>query len=66
MGLIREPKGVDFIIEPHEVTEKEHLAMLAFIAACKERETEQQQKIDKLKQSFKRVVPASVSLPAPV
>ena len=35
MGLIREPKDVDFVIEPHEVTEEDHLAVLAFIAACK-------------------------------
>ena len=37
MGLIREPEGVDFVIEPHNVTEEDHLAMLAFIAVCKDR-----------------------------
>ena len=58
MGLIREPEGVDFIIEPHEVTEKDHLAMLAFIAACKDRKAEQKRKINKIKQSFKQVVAA--------
>ena len=36
MGLIREPAGVDFVIEPHIVTEEDHLSMLAFIAACKD------------------------------
>ena len=56
MGLIREPKGIDFVIEPHEVTEEDHLAMLAFIAACKDRKTEQERKINKMKQSFKPVV----------
>ena len=56
MGLIREPKGVDFVIEPHEVTEEDHLAMLAFIAACKDRKTEQKHKINRKKQSFKQVV----------
>jgi len=55
MGLIREPKGVDFVIEPHEVTEKEHFAMLAFIAACKDRKVEQKRKINKIKQSFKQI-----------
>jgi len=58
MGLIREPKGVDFIIEPHEVTEEEHLAMLAFIAACREKKMEQKRKINQIKQSFKHVVAA--------
>ena len=41
MGLIREPEGVDFVIEPHTVTEEEHLSMLAFIAACQDRKAEQ-------------------------
>ena len=49
MGLIREPEGVDFVIEPHIVTEEEHLAMLAFIAVCKDRKAEQQRKINKIK-----------------
>ena len=56
MGLIREPKGVDFVIEPHEVTEGEHLEMLAFIAACKERNVKQKREINKIKHSFKKVV----------
>ena len=55
MGLIREPKGVDFVIEPHEVTEKDHLTMLAFIAACKDRNVEQKREINKIKRSFKQV-----------
>ena len=58
MGLIREPEGVDFIIEPHEVTNDNHLAMLAFIAACKDRKVEQKRKINKMKQSFKQVTAA--------
>jgi hypothetical protein len=59
MGLIREPKGVDFVIEPHEVTEEDHLAMMpAFIAACKDRKAEQQRKVNKMKQSFKHVAAA--------
>jgi len=49
MGLIREPEGVDFIIEPHEVTEEDHLLTLAFIAACKDREAEEKRKINKIK-----------------
>ena len=56
MGLIREPEGVDFVIDPHEVTEKDHLAMLAFIAACKERDAEQKRKINKMRLSFKKAV----------
>jgi hypothetical protein len=56
MGLIREPKGVDFVIEPHVVTEEEHVAMLAFIAACKDRNDEQKRKINEKKQSFKQAV----------
>jgi hypothetical protein len=56
MGLIREPKDIDFVIEPHEVTEKDHLAMLAFIAACKDRKEEQNCKINKMKLSFKKSV----------
>ena len=55
MGLIREPEGVDFIIEPHEVTEEEHLQALAYIAACKEREAEQKRKINEIKQSFMQI-----------
>ena len=55
MGIIREPKDVDFVIEPHTVTEEEHLAMLAFIAACKDRKAEQKRKINKIKQSFKQM-----------
>jgi hypothetical protein len=62
MGLIREPKGVDFIIEPHEVTEEDHLAMLAFIAACKDRQAEQKRKINKKKELFKFPVGSSVPL----
>ena len=56
MGIIREPKDVDFVIEPHNVTEEEHLLMLAFIAAYKDRKDEQKRKINKIKQSFKQVV----------
>jgi len=56
MGLIREPKGVDFVIEPHVVTEEDHLMMLAFIAACKDRKDEQNRKISEIKQSFRQVV----------
>jgi len=56
MGLIREPEGIDFLIEPHMVTEEDHLAMLAFIAACKDRKLEQKRTINKMKQSFKKIV----------
>ena len=56
MGLIREPEGVDFVVEPHEVTEKDHLAMLAFIAACKDSKVEQKREVNKMKQSFRKVV----------
>jgi hypothetical protein len=56
MGLIREPKDIDFVIEPHEVMEKDHLAMLAFIAACKDSKAEQNRKINKMKLSFKKSV----------
>jgi hypothetical protein len=37
MGIIREPEGVDFVVEPRVVTHEEHLDTLAFIAACKDR-----------------------------
>ena len=56
MGLIREPVDVDFVIEPHIVTEEDHLSMLAFIAACKDRKKEQDRKINEIKQSFRQVV----------
>ena len=56
MGMIREPEGVDFMIEPHIVTEEDHLTMLAFIAACKERKDQQKRKIIEIQQSFKQVV----------
>jgi hypothetical protein len=56
MGLIREPKGVDFVIEPHNVTEEDHLSMLAFIAACNDRKVEQNRKINKIKRTFKQKV----------
>jgi hypothetical protein len=55
MGLIREPEGGDFLSEPHEVTEEEHLQALAYIAMCKDRKAEQQRKVNKMKQSFKQV-----------
>ena len=55
MGLIRESKEVDFVIEPHEVSEDEHLAMLAFIAACKDRKAEQNRIVNKMKRAFKPV-----------
>ena len=58
MGLIREPEGIDFVIEPHNVTDEDHLTMLAFIAACKDRNIEQRRKITKIKQSFKHLVAA--------
>ena len=58
MGLIREPKDVDFVVEPHEVTEKDHLTMLAFIAACKDRKEEQKRQISETKQSLKQVIAA--------
>jgi hypothetical protein len=56
MGLIREPEGIDFVIEPHNVTEDDNLAMLAFIAACKDRNVEQRRKIIEIKHSFKHLV----------
>ena len=56
MGLIREPEGVDFVIEPHEVTEKDHLAMLAFIEACKSNNAERNRQVTRLKRSFKRIL----------
>ena len=55
MGLIREPKEVEFVIEPHEVSEDDHLAMLAFIAACKDRKAEQNRIVNKMKRAFKPV-----------
>ena len=58
MGLIKEPEGVDFVIEPHIVTEEDHLSMLAFIVACKDRKAERKSKINKMKQSFKQLVAA--------
>ena len=54
MGLIREPEGVDFVIEPHIVTEEDHLAMLAFIAACNDRKAEQKCKVNKIKGTFNK------------
>ena len=58
MGLIRESKNVDFVVEPHEVTEDDHLAMLAFIEACKNRKMEQQRKVAQIQRSFKQLVDA--------
>jgi len=55
MGLIREPDGVDFVIEPHVVTEDDHLNMLAFIAAYRERKAEELQQVSLRKPLFKRV-----------
>jgi hypothetical protein len=56
MGLIKEPEGIDFVIEPHIVTEEEHLDMLAFIEACKNRKALQQKKINKKMRLFKKIV----------
>jgi len=58
MGLIREPEGVDFVIEPHVVSEDDHLAMLAFIAACKERQTVQEEKVNKMKRQLQHIAAA--------
>ena len=55
---LREPEGVDFVIEPHNVTEEDHLSMLAFISVCKDRKAEQERKINKIKRSFKQVAAA--------
>jgi hypothetical protein len=56
MGFIREPEGVDFVIEPHEVTEEDRIAVLAFIAACKEREKKQQEQVNKRKRLYEPLV----------
>jgi len=37
MGLIREPKGVDFVIEPHIYTEEDRSIFKAAIMASKAR-----------------------------
>jgi len=53
--MIREPKGVDFVVEPHVVTENDHLNMLAFIAAYKERKAEELRQVNIRKPLFKHV-----------
>jgi hypothetical protein len=35
MGYIREPKGVDFVVEPHVVTEEDRKIMSKIIAEYK-------------------------------
>jgi hypothetical protein len=35
MGYIKEPKGVDFVVEPHEVTEKDRKVISKAIAHYK-------------------------------
>ena len=35
MGYIKEPKGVDFVVEPHVVTEKDRRIMTQIIADYK-------------------------------
>jgi len=60
MALIREPDGIDFVIEPHVVSEDEHLAMLAFIAACKERRAVQEEKVNKMKRHFRHIAAAVI------
>lgn len=37
MGLIKEPLGVDFIVNSRKLTKKEELAISAFIKADKEK-----------------------------
>ena len=56
MGIIIEPESVDFVIEPHEVTEDERLDTLAFIAACKEQKKKQQDEINKRKRKYEPLV----------
>ena len=51
-------EGIDFVIELHIVKEDDHLAMLAFIAACKDRKVEQKRQINKMKQSFRQIAVA--------
>jgi hypothetical protein len=61
MGIIREPEGVDFVVEPHELTEEEHLAMLALIAAHKEQK-KKQSAINNRKRAYKPLAANYVSL----
>jgi len=35
MGLIKEPEGVDFLIQSSPLTDKERMEISAFIRACK-------------------------------
>ncbi len=35
MGYIREPKGVDFVVEPHVVTDEDRRIMTEIITAYK-------------------------------
>jgi len=35
MGYIKEPKGVDFVVEPHVVTDEDRRVMSEIIAAYK-------------------------------
>ena len=37
MGLIKEPLGVDFVVDSRQLTKKEELAISAFIKADKEK-----------------------------
>ena len=37
MGLIKEPLGVDFVVDSRKLTKKEELAISAFIKADKEK-----------------------------
>lgn len=35
MGLIREPEGVDFVVEPHEYTEEDRRITIVAVAVSK-------------------------------
>jgi hypothetical protein len=38
MGYIKEPEGIDFMIESEWLTDKDRQEISAFIRACKEKE----------------------------
>jgi hypothetical protein len=47
MGYIREPEGIDFVVEPHEYTEEDRRITIAAVAASKEKQRAEKRKAEK-------------------
>lgn len=54
MGFIKEPKGVDFIIESENLTEKDKMEISKYIEEYKAKSSSKNRKAKKSKEKLKR------------